>query len=61
MCFFKLGLKKDQDVGFTLCKKCPYLELFWTVISRIRTRITPNTDTFRAVEATTCFYKANEI
>ena len=28
---------------------CPYWELFWSVFSRIRTRITRNTDTFYAV------------
>ena len=53
----------------SLCKKCPYSELFWSTFSRIRTeygeicrisriqtesgkirtRITPNTDTFHAV------------
>ena len=54
----------------SLLKKCPYLELFWSVFSRIRTeygeiihtspcsvrmgkirtRITPNTDTFHVVD-----------
>ena len=49
----------------TLCKKCPYSELFWSAFSRIRTkygeilnpnagkcwtRITPNTDTFHLVK-----------
>ena len=29
-----------------LCEKCPYSELFWSVLFRIRTRITPNVDTF---------------
>ena len=29
--------------------KCPYSELFWSVFSRIRTRIIPNRDTFYAV------------
>ena len=33
----------------SLCKKCPYSVLFWSAISRIRTRITPNMDTFHAV------------
>ena len=33
----------------SLCKKCPYSELFWSVFSRIRTRITPNTDIFHAL------------
>ena len=38
----------------TLGKKCPYLELFWSLFSRIRTeygqirtRATPNMDTFQ--------------
>ena len=30
----------------SLRKKCPYSELFWSLFSRIRTKITPNTDTF---------------
>ena len=41
---------------YSLRKKCPYSEFFWSVFSRIqsecgkvRTRITPNTDTFHAV------------
>ena len=40
----------------TLREKCPYSELFWPIFSsirtkygKIRTRITPNTDTFYAV------------
>ena len=49
-------------ISFPLRKKYPYLELFWSAFSRIRTeygeilecgkmrtRITPNTDTFHAV------------
>ena len=32
-----------------LREKCPYSELFWSAFSRIRTRITPNNDTFYAV------------
>ena len=57
----KLGQKskawrlKSKDKYITLCQKCPYSELFWSVFSaygiqsecgKIRTRITPNTDTF---------------
>ena len=34
---------------FALREKCPYSELFWSVFPRIRTRITPNTNTFYAV------------
>ena len=33
----------------SLRKKWPYSELFWSLFSRIRTRITPNTDAFYAV------------
>ena len=33
----------------SLREKCPYSELFWSAFYRIRTRITPNTDTFYAV------------
>ena len=36
----------DND---TLFEKCPNPELFWSVFSRIRTRITPNKDTIQAV------------
>ena len=32
-----------------LPKKCPYSELFWSEWGKMRTRITPNTDTFHAV------------
>ena len=52
-----------KHVRNSLCRKCPYQELFWSVFSRIRTeysriqskcgkirtRITPSTDTFCAV------------
>ena len=30
-------------------KKCPFSELFWFKCGKMRTRITPNTDTFHAV------------
>ena len=33
----------------SLRKTCPYSELFWSVFSRIQSRITPNMDTFHAV------------
>ena len=58
-------LPKNMIQQYTLRKKCPYLELFWSAFSHIRTeygeknreyltgkmrtRITPNTDTFYAV------------
>ena len=38
-----------QWMTSSLRKKCPYSELFWSVFSRIRTRITPNIDTFHVV------------
>ena len=60
---------------FTLHKKCPYSELFWSAFSHIRTeygeirmwkntekmrtRITPNTDTLRSVNS--WFYKSEFI
>ena len=37
------------DLCTSLRKKWPYLELFWSKFGKIRTRITPNTDTFHAV------------
>ena len=37
--------------SFSLREKCPYWELFWSIFSRIRTRITRNTDTFYAVSS----------
>ena len=33
----------------TLREKCPYSELFWSECGKMRTRITPNTDTFYTV------------
>ena len=42
----------EYKCPYSLREKCPYSELFWSVFSRIpkmRTRITPNTDTFYAV------------
>ena len=53
-------------------KKCPYLELFWSAFSRIRTnygeiygkmrtRITPNTDTFlRSDDECRCLFKETQ-
>ena len=53
--------KLIENDAAPLRKKCPYLEFFWSVFSRIRTecgeirsmkirtRKTPNTDTFYAV------------
>ena len=42
---FPEGIKWEH----LLREKCPYSEFFWSVISRIRTRKTPNTDTFHSV------------
>ena len=36
----------------SLRKKCPYSELFWSECGKMRTRITPNTDTFHAMNFT---------
>ena len=63
--FIKIDInfpKMTQSKFLTLREKCPYSELFWSGFSRIqteygeqsecrkmRTRITPNTDTFYAV------------
>ena len=44
--FQKVALKSTKE---TLRKKYPYSKLFWSAFSRIRTRISPNTDTFHAV------------
>ena len=44
-----LSLSWFYDQCFSRRKKCLYSELFWSVFSRIRTRTTPNTDTFYAV------------
>ena len=42
--------KKKMECSVTLRKNCSCSELFWSAFSRIRTRVTPNTDTFYAVE-----------
>ena len=39
-----------NDFMKNLRKKRPYPELFWSESGKIRTRITPNTDTFHAVQ-----------
>ena len=38
-----------KHLYYSLREKCPYSELLWSVFSQIRTRITPNTDTFYAL------------
>ena len=38
-----------SSIQSRLREKCQYLELFWSKSRKIRTRITPNTDTFYAV------------
>ena len=40
-----------------LGKKCPYLEFFWSLLSRIPTGKTPNTDTFYAVNVADTFHE----
>ena len=46
-------ITKDTFSGIlqklSLREKCPNSEFFWSVFSRIRTRKTPNTDTFHEV------------
>ena len=34
---------------YSLREKCPYSEFFWSECRKIRTRKTPNRDTFHAV------------
>ena len=41
-------LYRNQSIDL-LCKFAPISELFWSVFSRIRTRIIPNTDIFYAL------------
>ena len=42
-CYFIVASKQS------LREKCPYSEFFWSVFSRIRTKKTPNSNTFHAV------------
>ena len=49
-------IQPNTSVTITLPEKCPYLKLFWSAFSHIRTeygkiltRIAPNTDTFYAM------------
>ena len=44
--FVEIGVKSQHS---TLRKKCPHSELFWSEYGKMRTRITPNMDTFHAV------------
>ena len=56
----ELFIDDDADAEFaglqnhTLRKKSLYSELFWSAFSRIRNRITPNTDTFYLVISEIC-------
>ena len=50
----------EENLTQSLRKKCPYSELFWSVFSRIRTRITPNTDTFHAANVTDIIISCNK-
>ena len=43
-----LSLLPTLASSLALCRKCPYLELCWSVFYHIRTRITPNIETFYA-------------
>ena len=40
---------KYSPLGYKLHEKCPYLEFFWSALSRIRTRKTLNTGILNAV------------
>ena len=44
---------KDEEVyicgAAPLCEKCSHSEFFWSKCEKIRTRKTPNTETFHAV------------
>ena len=67
-CFINIStsLHHSQNQMLSLCKMGPYSELFWSVFScirteygesecwKIRTRITPNTDTFHLVYGYRC-------
>ena len=68
-CFAEFGFNEDTleffidddaDAEFAglqnhrLRKNCLYSELFWSAFPRIRTRITPNTDTFHLVVSEIC-------
>ena len=44
--FVEIGVKSQHS---TLRKKCPHSELFWSECGKMRTRITPNIDTYHAV------------
>ena len=44
----------------SLLEKCPYSELFWSSFSSIRTRITPNKDTFYAVLFVRLFFYSHK-
>ena len=61
----KIAREEGKKFSKTLHEKCPYLELFWSVFSlnakKIRTRITPNTDTFYAVKNTNVHQKNSQI
>ena len=41
----------------SLRKKCPYLEFFWSECGKIRTRKTPETESFHAVPGNTTVTK----
>ena len=51
--FYRPGFFHQRVSYKTKCvslrEKCPYSELFWSKCGKIRTRITPNTDTFYPV------------
>ena len=47
---YVLNSTPKSEIYYFNWKKCPYSKLFWSVFFRIWTRITPNTNTFYAVQ-----------
>ena len=45
------NILSNPNYLLTLREKCPYSELFWSECGKMRTRITPNTDTFYTVHS----------
>ena len=51
---------KKNKLTTSLLEKCPSSELFWSSFSSIRTRITPNKDTFYAVLFVRLFFYSHK-
>ena len=52
--------QKKNKLTTSLLEKCPCSELFWSSFSSIRTRITPNKDTFYAVLFVRLFFYSHK-